>query len=355
MRWMLLLVALLMPGLLAAEPMEVRGVNFAHMHRGDTGYGSDAAREQMRKIAELGGNWIAVTDFAYMERVDAPGIRGSRRDGGRSDALRRSIDDAHAEGLQVLLKPHIWSRDFGRGGRWVGDVAMTSEEDWQVFFDAYRQFIVETAVFAQDAGADALCIGVEMQGTSHREEDWRAVIAAVREVYDGPITYCAAFGEYQQIAWWDAIDVAGISAYWKLAEEPFADEATLRQGWANVFRDLDAFHARTNKPIVFLELGYTAGATAAMEPWSTQSRDPDHAFQARLYRVALEEAAKRDYVRGALVWKWFTGEPRQGSREPFVVQGRPAVLQALRQAWSGQDMSADDVEDVGRAERVTAE
>ncbi|MEM6560175.1 MAG: hypothetical protein AAF656_01130 [Planctomycetota bacterium] len=315
--------------------LDVRGVTVAHLHRRGSGYGSAAYVQQLAELNTLGANWIALNNFAYMRDIRRPGLRwGGDRTLTDAD-MRQAVRSAHDAGLKVLLKPHLWSNAFWRG-QWHGDVAMSSEADWEAFFENYTAYLLAEARIAADTGADALCIGVEMEGTSHRSDDWRKLIAAVREVYDGPITYCAAFMEYRKIDWWDAVDVVGISAYFKLSDERLADEAELRRGWADVYDDLADFHAETGKPIAFLELGYTASETAAAEPWSYELDGEDIDYQARLYRVAIEECAKRDFMVGVFVWKWFSGgdHERLEGRDNFVVQNRPAVRAAIRDAWS---------------------
>ena len=315
--------------------MPVRGVTLAHLHRGDVGYGSPAAARQMSRIAELGGNWVALSDFAYMADVKRPGLRWGGDRSLTRQGIRQSVADAHAAGLKVMLKPHIWSRAFWGGDVWHADIVMQNDADWRAFFDAYTKYVVRDAQLAQEAGADALCVGVEMQGTSGREADWRRLITEVRRVYDGPITYCAAFEEYADVPWWDAVDAVGISAYFKLTDDRLADEAALRRGWQKVYDELAAFHGRVGKPIVFLELGYTASATAGMEPWAHTPVDPDVDYQARLYRVALEEAGKRDFLLGVFLWKWFTADlyRKMEGGDAFVIQDRPPVLAAIAGAW----------------------
>jgi hypothetical protein len=318
------------------EPaLDVRGVTLAHLHREGIGYGSPAAAEQMGRIAEIGGNWVALSDFAYMADVKKPDLRWGGDRTLSHEAMARSIRDAHAAGLQVMLKPHIWSRAFWGGDVWHADIAMQNEADWQAFFERYTAYVLRNASLAQEFGVDALCIGVEMAGTSHREADWRKLIRHVRQVYDGQLVYGSAFEEYQDVAWWDAVDAVGISAYFKLTDEQLADEATLRAGWQKVYADLDAFHRRVGKPIVFTEIGYTAAAKAGMQPWAHSAADPSVAYQARLYRVALEEAAKRDYLAGVFLWKWFTANTfrRHEGGDPYVIQDRPEVLAAIEQGW----------------------
>src|SRR5260221_3175875 len=77
-------------------------------------------------------------------------------------------------------------------------------------------------------------------------------------------------------------------------------------------------------PICFTEMGYTASIKAAAAPWAYGVERPSTAYQARLYKVALEEAQRHNYVRGVFLWKWFSAEgsadPLRG--DPFGFQDR---------------------------------
>src|SRR5688500_10486378 len=115
----------------------VKGVSLAHVTRGGRGDGSDDCRQQLKKIAETGGTWVSISDFAFMEAVDQPSVRHGRSS--EAAGLRQVIVDAHAAGLKVLVKPHLWSRDFrGENAKWHGDIAMTSDADWDQWFKQYR-------------------------------------------------------------------------------------------------------------------------------------------------------------------------------------------------------------------------
>ncbi len=330
------------PALAAAQTLEVRGATLVNMHGGRDGTNDDrldATRKQLDELAAMGANWIVLTEHVYMEDVRQPEVRW--RAGG-SDRMRQTIADAHARGLKVLLKPHIWSRQFAHhagGGDWHGTVAMTSEEDWQAFFKNYGDYIVEHAAFAAEVGADSVSIGTELKATTHRETEWRALVGRVRGVYDGALTYSACSDEWQGIQWWDAVDCVGITAYFKLADNALASDAELRQGWQRIYSELKPFAQKVGRPVCFTELGYSRSANAASAPWEYGEVDPDPAFQARLYRVAIEEAQQSGVVSGTLLWKWFTGEAdqvRQFERgEAFIVQDNTQAVDAIRQAWLG--------------------
>lgn len=310
---------------------EIRGICFA-ADRG--GYGGEPAREQLQKIKELGGNWIAINDHAWMGSVNEPALRFGRAGRSPEGNTLQQIKDAHAAGLKILIKPHIWSRDFHGNNKWHGDIRMTSEADWDAFFASYTSYLLENARLAQEGGADAFCVGVEYEGTVDQEARWRKLITDVRGVYKGPICYSAAFLEWQKINWWDAVDVISITAYWPVAttENPTDDE--IRAAWDKIYAELDPFAAKWNKGIVLGELGYTASPKAAKEPWS---HDYGEAFeqQARLYRIAIEESRKRPYLKGVFLWKWFTADPGNSrwGRDPYTLQDKPLTLEAVRGLW----------------------
>lgn len=318
----------------ADDASKVRGVSLAHLHARGAGYGSEACREQLKRIAEAGANWVSITDFAYMPAVDSPDLRfGGDRSMTRDDIVK-VIRDAHELGLNVMIKPHIWSRDFHRD-RWAGDIRMNTEADWDAWFENYSQYILYNAQIAAETNAAAISVGVELGGTAEQSARWRSLIARVRAVYSGHVTYCANFDEYHKIDWWDALDCVGIDAYWSLSQKTDPKDEELRAAWAAIYEDLIPFARRFGKPVCFTEIGYTASTRAAIEPWSNQMVGEDGELQRRLYRVALDEASKRPEIVGVFVWKWFTAADwqRHERQDAFAIQDEPGVIEELRAAW----------------------
>jgi hypothetical protein len=327
---------LFMPAASAASGgrLEVRGAALAHMMRGGAGYGRESCRKQLAAIAAVGGNWVSVTDFAFMEAVDRPSVRYGMGRSAEGRGIPQTIADAHAAGLKVLVKPHVWSRDFGGNKKWHGDIKMTNEADWEEFFKEYGAYILGQAKIAQEGKAEALSVGCELEGTSlTQEKRWRKLIADVRKVYGGYVIYSAAFAEWDKVPWWDAVDCIGIDAYMPLTDVPDASEEQLHAAWRRIYdKEIGPFQRKWNKPICFTEMGYTASINAAAQPWAYGVERPSVAYQARLYKVALEEAARHDYIRGVFLWKWFPGEgssdPLRG--DPFGIQNRKEVLEAVK-------------------------
>lgn len=289
----------------------------------------------------MGVNWVALNNFAWMGAVNQPTLRfAADRTLGEGDT-GQAMEDARKIGLKVFLKPHIWARDFGRAGKWHGDIAMTTEADWDAFFADYTAFMVACAKVAEEVKAEMFCVGVEYVGTSQQTARWRKVIAEVRKVYSGRLTYSAAFTEWKQIEFWDDLDVISVAAYFPLTDKDLASEAELRAGWRRVYEELNGLSRKTGKNILFSELGYTSAAKAGREPWSYEVQDPNEPYQALLFKVAIEEARKQPFMEGVFLWKWFSTEiPAEPNarfgREPFMIQSRPLVLDVLKTVWKGE-------------------
>ena len=172
---------------------------FDHRHRGVAakGLGAPDFDQAVRDNVE----WVALTPFGWQRDLDTPDV--FRSDQVESWAptdvqVRRAVGAAHNTGLRVMLKPHLWLTE-GRG--WRSDIAMTSDADWGVWFEAYGAFILHHARAADSLGVEMLCIGTELAGTVTRETEWRKLIAAVRAVYKGQLIYAANWdGEFEDVA-----------------------------------------------------------------------------------------------------------------------------------------------------------
>ena len=152
------------------------------------GYHAPSVDRQLDRLAELGVNAVSLMPFASQPGPNRPELRylsrspGSETDIGMIHATRVS----RARGFHVLYKPHLWVS----GASWPGEVEMTSEADWALWWKSYRRYILHHAFLARWAGADIFCTGVELSKTIARPE-WRDLIADVRRFFPGPVTYAA--------------------------------------------------------------------------------------------------------------------------------------------------------------------
>lgn len=304
-----------------------RGISFAQAggRRGSfTGYGSEASAESLELLDSLGVSWISVMPFAYQNTPQDTEVRwGPRRDGVDPDErLREVTRQAHARGIKVMMKPHVWLRPPD----WVGLITHESETDWHRWFASYRALIVHYAQLADEAGMDALCIGNELEKTTAREAEWRSLIAEIRAIYDGTITYGAGFEGVYDVPFWDALDFIGLSAYFKLVDGASPDRAALVAAWRPTVARLAALSRRWHKPIVFTEIGYRSASHATQHPWLVDRDAPvDLDLQVAAYEAFFEAVWPEAWFGGVYWWKWFTRPDHGGPDDnDYSPRGKPA-------------------------------
>lgn len=346
----LVLVAGALAGLAAVNPradtgMRVRagqlcGMSYAHTwEEGErVGYGSARSAKTLRQLHDLGVNAVSYTPFGWMRSQRSTRVQWSPDAGESFAGIRADAARAHALGMTVLHKPHLW---VGRGA-WRGALDPDpASGGWDAWFDSYQAFALAQARLAAQIGAEWYCVGTELESSvKARPERWRALIAAVREVYPGKLTYCANWNDVEQVPFWDALDAIGVQMYAPLAGAPTTDEAVLEQGAAKWLRQYEALSKRVGKPLLITEVGFVNRPDAAVKPyeWSDGGRQPTaagDAAQAAAYAAIERTFGQSPRVIGIFWWKWFTDPAtREEAGVGFPPAGKPAE-QILRAACGG--------------------
>ncbi|MBL3671372.1 hypothetical protein JL475_36830, partial [Streptomyces sp. M2CJ-2] len=273
----------------------MRGITLPSWYRTD--YDSPAADRYLRDIRATGARWVTFTPTWYQKRRTDTSMH--RTEDTASDAsLTRIVRRAHAAGLKVMLKPHV---DLPGDA----DRAEIRPRDRDAWFGAYRRFITHYADLAADSGVKQFTVGTELAGVSGDHTAWIRVVRAVRDHYDGPLTYAANYDEYKEIRFWKELDLIGIDAYWPLSGEPTHDAARLLRAWEPIRRELAAYAQREDRRILFTEAGYVSqrGATTAPYAWDI-SQHPGNSEQAAAYQALLESFTGRRWWAGVCWWMW---------------------------------------------------
>ena len=148
------------------------------------------------------------------------------------------------------------------------------------------------------------------------EKHWRKLTAKVRDVYSGRLTLAANFDNYHEVAFWDALDLMGINAYFplrKTLDTPLSEDG-LTAAWKEIFRDIEVFQEthELSTPVLFTELGYTRREGVTVAPWSSKGFIP-----------LWDPEGETDNDR-AFFW----------ASQPFAPQERALAMQALHRLWS---------------------
>jgi hypothetical protein len=241
------------------------------------------------------------------------------------------LDWAEERGISVMVVPHIayWGSKFS----WRGEINFGRAEEWDNFFTDYETWIVEMARLAQAHHTAIFCVGLEFTHAQKFPERWLRIIAAVRAVYYGKLTYGANWNEYDKVKFWDALDYLGVLAYFPLCKSDDPTSAELAAAWEKRSAELQRFSQRNGgKQFVFIEIGYNESAKAAAEPWSFATGG-EHAreIQERCLEAALALTCKPPYLAGMFLWKWFPELPRH-EREDFPLQ-TPEIKGLIAKHW----------------------
>jgi hypothetical protein len=304
---------------------------FCHAHEGYRiydGYLSEASDAALGKLASLGTNAVSITPFSFMRDPNKPiPLPFSHGSGAENDeCVIHSANTAQELGMSVMLKPHIW---LGRS--WPGEIEMKSDDDWKKFFGYYESWILHYALLAEMYDIETLCIGVELVRTTiGHEDEWRRIIASVRQLYSGSIVYAANWGtEFENISFWDALDYIGINCYYPLTDLDTAPLDELKRGARSVFRRIEKVHDRYDKPVLITEIGFTATEAPWKEPHQPVRRRQVDAVgmehQALCYRAIFEALYGEDWCEGIFWWKWPSFLEYGGRRNAdFTPNGKPA-------------------------------
>lgn len=200
--------------------------------------------------------------------------------------------------------------------------------------------------------AEAVDLAALNRRRARYDESWRALIAAVRGVYRGPLSYAANFDQVDEVGFWDALDAIGVNAYYPLSTWGLSGErlqAALTSSWWDIAGRLNELAERNGGagrvlPVVIFELGWTRKAGSTVRPfsyhrvealetapteatgapsltcvhWATQPDDPFERVEALRALDSVVQQGGFPTLRGFLLWKLST-DPSHRALEPFVV------------------------------------
>jgi hypothetical protein len=258
-------------------------------------------------------------------------------------ALAATITEANSRGLSVMVRPLIDFLDPAKIGSYnVGDWrSLYNPADAAAFFASYKTMIVAVAQVAQANGAAILCIGAELDQLTGPDylSSWTDIIAAVRAVFSGKLTYSADWddnispwqGQHgltagtgkltSQVSFWSQLDYLGIDCYAPISDAANPVLADLVAGWTLVPSDptslavtgdqsLISYFAsvatQTGKPLLFTEFGYESASDAAQQPSGSSTNIYDPALQANLYAAFFDawQQSGSDSLIGVYFWNW---------------------------------------------------
>ncbi|MGN5734549.1 glycoside hydrolase family 113 [Arthrobacter psychrochitiniphilus] len=278
---------------------------------------TDEAHESMKAMTEHSVTWTALAYAAEQATAFSTEISFDTAPTVQDGEIVAAIRQAHSLGLKVCLKPVVNVAD----GTWRANIGffdwdVPGEPSWTQWFAEYERFIVHAASIAEAENCAMFCIGCEMVRADGQETHWRNLIAAVRNVYTGVITYNCDKYQEDHVSWWDAVDVISSSGYYPIDA---LEEQLERVG--EVVR-------RHGKPFFFMEAGCPSREGSAQLPndWNLVG-EPSGAEQLRYFEALFAACEERDWIRGLMLWDWPAAlypAVDAGGNDDYCPYGKPA-------------------------------
>lgn len=255
---------------------------------------TDAALQSLDALEAVGPNWVVLAYAALQQTPQSTIVEADAAPAPTDDEVRWGIREAKRRGWRVCLKPVVNVAN----GTWRGFISffdrdVPGEPTWAEWFASYGDFIVRHARIAEQEGVELFCIGCEMVMTDGREAEWRALIARVRAVYTGPITYNCDKYQEDRVTWWDAVDVISASGYYPTG------------AWPEQLDRVERVARTHGKPFVFIEAGCPSRDTSPHRPndW-TLAGEPSGEAQAGYLAELFEACFTRPWCTGVALWDW---------------------------------------------------
>ena len=293
--------------------------------------------EKLSLLEQVSPNWVSVSPVILLKGND-PTIEYPSHENFEGDSPEMVLalcKKAKQEGYNILLKP-LFRVDYHN---WAGDFLLNGY--LQNLFEAnFTKLMMDFAKIAEEENVEMLCLGTELKKfVQMRPSYWYNLIAQIRQVYKGKLTYASNWDNVENIPFWHLVDYIGIDAYYPLVqkETPLVDQ--LVKAWKEPKLELNNIANQYNKKIIFTEYGYRSIHYAAWKQWEFESTDENISvnLQAQVngYEAIYQAFWNEPWFAGGFVWKWFIDDPEHGgeSNSNYTPQNKP-VISVIKQWYS---------------------
>jgi hypothetical protein len=314
-------------------------------------YQSQRAVQSLANMVGLGVNHIGVQVVGFMDTRSSTAVYLDANRSATDESVGYIIQKIHEYGLKVTLRINVDVND-GSLRKQISPI------DWNTWWQSYRAFVLHYAALAQNTRAEIFLIGTEFDSVVENisETLWRQLIADIRVVYSGEVTYGASriscrdnqvpvcVPGYREVKWWDAFDYAGIDAWFPLTKIRDPTVAQLKAGWTDFVADMKDWQLYIGKPVLFTEIGYSSYDGTNMLPSKAWEGQPlDFQEQVDASEAAFQTFFEEAWLLGMYWWYW-SPDPNAGgmSNGSWYVQNKPAqqtVAMWYARVWPSRQTS----------------
>ncbi len=280
-------------------------------------------------------NSIAVIPYAFCKMPDATvQFNHSKQWWGETDeGVKETVRMAQQNNMTVMLKPHLWIAN----GSYTGDIFLNDSAQAKRFETSYTEYILHFARIAEVAKVPIFCVGTELGGVvSSRPNYFPDLIAELRKIYSGKLTYAGNWDDYKKFPSWKLLDFIGVDAYFPLSDENEPSFEAMVNKWTIVKQELKEIHLSNEKPILFTEYGYRNADANAKEPWKEDIQIQNDANQVKALEALYSSFQNETWFAGGYLWKWYVDKRQLSFNRTidFTPQGKPA-LETVKKWYKG--------------------
>ena len=258
----------------------------------------------LQPMVDINANSIVIMPYAFCS-PENPVVRYNKKGqwwGESGDGVISCIELAHKNNLTVMLKPHLWIQH----GMYTGAFVLKTDNDWKLWEDSYRNYIVYFGNIADSMKAEMFCIGVELgMAIKERPQFWVSLIDTLRTIYHGKLTYAANWDDYQNFPFWEKLDYIGVDAYFPLDKNATPEINSLKKGWKRYSDDLERISNEKQLQVLFTEYGYRNVDYSTAEPWKENEGKQNDEAQSNAFEAFYQTFAEKKWFAGGFVWKWY--------------------------------------------------
>jgi hypothetical protein len=285
----------------------------------------------LREIKELSASHVSLVPAYYQDHAGSTEIYAHPRFSVPDETIVRTISEAQALGLQVMLFPILRLASPRGSGEWRGTL---KPEDRQAWWQSYERLILRLAKLGQTSTVAQYAVGSELS-TLDGERDlanWQRLVGKVRGLYRGRLTYSGNWDHFDQVALYGLCDSAGLCAYFPLASRlstPPVPVDEMMVAWQKKRAELRTFAQKIGKSLLLTEVGYLSQRGAAAWPWEEAAEKPvDLEDQRRAYEAFARVWQGEPLLSGVYFWNYY-GWGGRASRG-YTMRHKPAAQEMER-------------------------
>lgn len=239
----------------------------------------------------------------------------------KAEAQQRNMQFALMLELNFDLAMGGWQGWDYAGDFWTASQKILEEKGghipenqsyWETWFQQYSVFVLDQAEIARDCQVDLFIIGKQIDGAvkTALKPQWRTLVAQVREIYPGPISYAAFTSSgYTQMEEFpgETLDYLIFYVYNNLTEKENSSVDELVAAFEQLHdQQFEPLSQETGKPVIFLTPFQSRDFGARQEWFEPAAPAPDVGedllIQAQMYEALFQSLEDEDWVSGVFTW-----------------------------------------------------